>query len=521
MKRQVLIILRGSMKKALVRNNIDCELLEEIISANPDGMFAVDCDYRILYWSKTMEQLFGMNRNYVLQKNIFEIVPLFKNTEEENCYIQAFSGQTIISSNKLSISLKADNKFYFKNYYSPLQAKDGKVIGGIVLVRDLSKKLEAEKRIQESEDRFRVMSDCAPVAIWMSRKDGLCDYFNQGWLEFSGRTLEEEFGLGWADRIHDEDYKKVMDTYFNAFNSRNSFIMKYRLQRHDGQFRWLLDQGKLRFTQDGEFLGYIGSCIDITDQIVALNELDDTVKKLEAALKARDDFISIASHELKTPLTPLKTYLYIIKTQIVGLSHSSSETLFNIIERMDSQINHILKIIDNLLDFSHISNQLLELTIEKVDLVHVVCEVVKRYKILNPYLSFKLFFSNKESEGQWDKMRIEQIIDNIVNNAIKYGEGNPIEIHLLEEKTQVKLIIRDKGIGIPKNVQTPIFDKFERAVSSENFPGLGLGLYIVKKNLSLHGGTITVDSGTAKGSTFTVVLPKDINCSPHCTIFES
>ncbi|MBC8077794.1 MAG: response regulator, partial [Chloroflexales bacterium] len=129
-----------------------------------------------------------------------------------------------------------------------------------------SQREQAINALLESEERFRAMADSAPVLLWMAGTDGLCTFFNQAWLGFTGRSIEQEVGEGWAEGVHPDDYRRCMDTYRMAFNARQSFEMEYRLQRHDGAFRWLVDVGTPRLAPDGSFVGYIGSCIDITER---------------------------------------------------------------------------------------------------------------------------------------------------------------------------------------------------------------------------------------------------------------
>ncbi|MDX1902300.1 MAG: PAS domain-containing sensor histidine kinase [Gammaproteobacteria bacterium] len=372
---------------------------------------------------------------------------------------------------------------------------------------------EAKQKIQESEERFRVMSDYAPVAIWMSGTNSLCDFFNLGWLQFTGRTMEQELGLGWADGVHPEDFQHTIDTYLNAFNKRVNFSMYYRLRRFDGEFRWMLDNGVPRYLPDGTFVGYIGSCTDVTDQKNKMIELSDTLKQRDQALQMRDDLLSILSHELKTPLTPLKIYLQTIKMHIPKVCDALSEESLSFseaVENMDRQVDHILKLINTMLDAACGTFEKLILHVEKVNLVEVVHCVLERYKFKKDDSLYKLTYSSNDIFGQWDRLRIDQIIDNLVNNAIKYGQNKPIEICLSQSSSQTALIIRDQGIGIPRNAQTSIFNRFERAVSGKHYGGLGLGLYIAKENVLLHKGTITVESDIGEGATFTVTLPN------HC-----
>ena len=132
--------------------------------------------------------------------------------------------------------------------------------------RDITTRKLAEEELRESEERFRTVANAAPVLIWMSGPDRLCTFFNKGWLDFTGRSLEQELGNGWAEGVHREDFDRCLDVYVNSFDARQPFTMEYRLRRNDGEFRWVLDTGTPRFADDGTFLGYIGSCIDITER---------------------------------------------------------------------------------------------------------------------------------------------------------------------------------------------------------------------------------------------------------------
>lgn len=148
-------------------------------------------------------------------------------------------------------------------------------------------------RLQESEARFRVMSDCAPVLLWMAGLDGLCDFLNQGWLNFTGRTLEQERGHGWAEGVHPDDLERCLHIYLTAFQAHQSFEMEYRLRRADGEYRWILDRGTPRFAPDGGFAGFIGSCIDISDRKAAEIALRQSQHQWYTLFHSLDDFLLV------------------------------------------------------------------------------------------------------------------------------------------------------------------------------------------------------------------------------------
>jgi PAS domain S-box-containing protein len=177
----------------------------------------------------------------------------------------------------------------------PTRDPDQNVDGWITVLSDVTVRHEAEDRLRESEERFRNMADTAPVMIWVSDPDKGCTFFNKTWLDFTGRSMEQELGNGWAEGVHPDDRTHCLSVYSSAFDSRNSFQMEYRLRRADGTYRWLLDNGIPRFTPDNVFEGYIGSCVDITDRILAEEERQKFVSLADRSLQ----FISMCDRDFR------------------------------------------------------------------------------------------------------------------------------------------------------------------------------------------------------------------------------
>jgi len=170
----------------------------------------------------------------------------------------------------------------------------------IAFILDITDLKRTQAALSESEKRFRYVADTAPVMVWMSDIDKLCTYFNKSWLDFTGRKMEQEIGNGWVEGVYPDDLQRCLETYINGFDHRKNFQMEYRLQRFDGEYRWLLDLGVPRFTPAGEFLGYIGSCIDIDDRKHAEAQIHQLNETLEERVKQRTAQLEAANKELES-----------------------------------------------------------------------------------------------------------------------------------------------------------------------------------------------------------------------------
>ncbi len=245
-----------------------------------------------------------------------------------------------------------------------------------------------------------------------------------------------------------------------------------------------------------------------------LGEIIETIKNekkvLEKEIKSRDEFLSIASHELKTPLTSIlfQTQYALHNIRNVSLAHFSIESLLKMLESVENQIRRLSKMINDLLNISLMTTGNFQLEYDDVDLHTVIENILTEFDPRLKRGKYEVVYTKtKEIIGKWDKVRIEQAISNLVSNAIKYGNGNPIEITVEKYHEKVHIYVEDSGIGIPKATQKKIFELFERGVSTEDFKGLGVGLYITQQIILAHGGEISVSSKVNKKTTFLITLP--------------
>lgn len=242
-----------------------------------------------------------------------------------------------------------------------------------------------------------------------------------------------------------------------------------------------------------------------------LEKIKETELYLQKALNSRDEFLSICSHELKTPLTTLKMQIQItnrLKDKKGAEVAYTTENMNKFLHQADRSVDRIIHLVNDMLDISRVSTGRLSLNFEKVQLNKLVNDVIERLSSLLEFANCEVRVTSKEPmNGLWDQFRLEQVFINILTNATKYAPNQPVDI-ILERKEQTAVIkIRDYGEGISENNQKIIFDRFVRAVTSSSVSGLGLGLYISKQIIELHHGSIGVNSSLGEGTTFTIILP--------------
>jgi signal transduction histidine kinase len=255
------------------------------------------------------------------------------------------------------------------------------------------------------------------------------------------------------------------------------------------------DQGEVRL--------WFGTNTDITREL-------ENQEKLERAVQARDMFLSIASHELKTPLTPLTLQLQsIVRLAEKGDGKLSVEKVKEKVGKAGYQVAHLERLVDNLLDVSRLSENRLVLDLETLDLGALVEAIVERFRPELEATGTTVKVDAARATGSWDRLRLDQVITNLLTNALKYGGGKPVAVEVRSTDDGARLRVRDHGIGIAPRDQARIFGRFERAVSDHNYGGFGLGLWIARQLVEAMGGKIELESREGEGSTFTVVVPKE------------
>jgi PAS domain S-box-containing protein len=259
-------------------------LLAAIVASSDDAIISKNLDGVITSWNRSAERIFGYTPEEAIGQHITLIIPSERHVEESDILARLRRGERVDHFH--TVRRRKDGSLLDVSLtISPVTDSLGRVVGASKVARDITAQKHAERALRESEQRFRVITDASPVMVWMAGTDKLCYYFNKGWLDFVGRTLEQESGNGWTENVHPEDFDHCLEIYVSNFDARRPFEMEYRMLHHTGQYRWILDRGVPRYAPDGTFEGYVGGCLDIHGQKEAAQKLriaDDMTRLMKA-----------------------------------------------------------------------------------------------------------------------------------------------------------------------------------------------------------------------------------------------
>jgi PAS domain S-box-containing protein len=389
-----------------------------------------------------------------------------------------------------------------KVYYDAA-SKPVRILGTLLDITAQKEAKEEQQKLMallaDNEQLLRNITTAAPAGLWMSDENGDITYVNQTWIDWTGLPFQENLAGGWLNAIVPEDRERAREKFLDDLGSKSLYEVEFRINHTDGARHWCVATGSPQYRGDGTFSGYIGSCVDITEQ-----------KNLQ---QQKDDFIGIASHELKTPVTSIKAYTQVLEKMLLKKGDTREAVMIN---RMDGQLNRLTSLIGDLLDVTKINSGKLQFNDRDFDFNVLVKELVEdlqrttaKHKLEENILPTGIVFGDKE--------RVGQVITNLITNAIKYSpQADRIIIHTRVKNNEVNLCVQDFGIGIEEDKLDKVFEQFYRVSGDmqHTFPGLGLGLYISSEIIKREGGRIWVTSKQGEGSTFCFALPLKRKQSP-------
>ena len=464
--------------------------------------------------------LVGLPREELLERSVFSYT-YGEDIEPQRAHIHRLMvGEASSFSMEKRYVRKGGSLVWARVNGSLIRDTDNRPKHFIFVVEDITERKKVESALRESEERFRNMADTAPVLIWVSGPDGLCTFFNKGWLTFTGRTLEEELGNGWTDGIHSEDRDRCVATYSEAFEARRPFQMEYRLRASDGNYRWLRDEGVPRFDTERRFAGYIGSCLDVTD-----------LKREHEAAAARQKLESVGvlaggiAHDFNNLLGSIMADA---ELALADLPKSAARTG---IERIQTVGLRAAEIVRELLAYAGKEPAVYE----AIDVSSVVGEMVVLLRVsISKRAALQLDLPGNLPAVRANAAQIRQVVLNLVTNASEAlgSDTGVITVRTSVARAHPELLtgsepegsagdcvlleVSDTGKGLTDDVLACIYDPF----FSTKFAGRGLGLAVVQGIVRGHGGVIEVTSAPGKGTTFRILLPSTTQAAVSETIKE-
>jgi PAS domain S-box-containing protein len=390
---------------------------------------------------------------------------------------------------------KDGSRFYMSGVMRPIY--NPYLSGFVKVAQDMTNKKAAEQALQISEERHRVALKSAEMGAWdwdvINDKMILNEqhYIMMGLPPEVNVERDKSFFLSY---VHPDDVKRVSFELQKVVDEAGVYHVEFRIISKDGKVRWMNGYGRAVAKEGGKATRIVGVMYDITERKVMEQQ--------------KDDFIGIASHELKTPVTSIKGYAQVLQEMFSEANNIESASLMH---KLDLQVDRLTELIRSLLDTTKISEGQLVLHFELIDMNALIKAHLKDFMYISQ--KHKLIFKAGEVKNiKGDKERLAQVVTNLVTNAIKYSpNGGEVLIKTENVDENLKVSIKDMGIGIPEEVQSRVFDRFFRVNTPQiqTFPGMGLGLYISAGLVHRHGGTISVTSQPGKGSEFWFTIPYD------------
>lgn len=410
---------------------------------------------------------------------------------------RALNGE-MITNEEINIKRPDGNNAYAIFSAAPIKDENGKIISAITIGMDVTEQVKRREQLKESESRFRIIANALPLIVWTATPEFEINWYNEWWYSY----LNMPMGTTWDDPekmpMHPEDVEKTKFALVEAVKRGDKFVMEQRfLCGKSGEYRWHLVRGVAVKDELGNIIKWVGANVDIHDQKVLL-------EKLKEEQDLREKFVATLSHDLRTPLTSAK-----LTAQLIRRSNITDEKLTKSTDRITNNIDRADSMIQDLLDASRLSAGE-ELAVNKgnCDLTNIVHETLDDLRNVHGR-NIKFVEVTKSICGHWDCNGIRRIIENLCNNAVKYGDQTmPITVKVEPSKNStICLSVHNFGNPIPEDEQKFLFQPYKRASTAVDKKGWGIGLMLVKGVVQSNGGEIEVKSNQKDGTTFLVYLP--------------
>jgi PAS domain S-box-containing protein len=454
-----------------------------IVESSDDAIISQDLEGAITSWNAGAQHIFGYTEEEVVGRSVEILVPYELLEDDKRVQRQLRRGECIEHDETVRVA-KDGRLVDVSLTVSPVRNSRGRVVGASRIARDITERKRAEQSLLESEKRFRLVANTAPVMIWSSGPDQLCDYFNQTWLKFTGRSLAAELGNGWTEGIYPEDVKACMDTYTRAFDARQPFELQYRLRRHDGAYRWIFAVAVPRFNENGSFAGYIGSCTDITDRKLAEEVLSTVGRRL---IEAHEEERSRIARELHDDINQRLALL------ANGLQEYEQVTSTGNDWSQKKDLHELWQLTNDIAtDIQQISHQLHPSKLHYLGLASAVRDLCHEFSRQHKFEVDCVVRELPQDLEESVSLSLFRTVQESLRNVVKHSRARHVRVEMIHQANVVELSISDDGIG---------FDP-ELARNSH-----GLGLVSMRERLRSVSGELSIWSKPSLGTQVKGTVP--------------
>ena len=461
--------------------------LAAIVESSEDAIVSKSLDGVITSWNQAAERMFGYTANEAIGQPIYLIIPPDREDEEKNILARIGRGDRVDHFH--TVRKRKDGTLVDVSVtISPVRDSSGRLIGASKVARDITIQKQTEQALRESEQRYQAVTDASPVMIWMSGTDKLCYYFNKGWLNFVGRTLEQETGHGWTENLHPDDFERCVQVYADNFAARRPFEMEYRLRHHSGQYRWIFDRGVPRFKPDGTFEGYVGGCLDIHDRKEAAERIRVATDSMRL-IKVQDDERRRIARDFHDSAGQTLTVLGLSLAQLVQKAEAISPELAQLGKEIEDVVQQLHR------EIRTTSYLLHPPLLDEAGLVSALGWYIQG---LAERSRMAIDLSIAEDFGRLPadmEIAIFRVVQECLTNIHRHAESKTARIRVVRENASVCIEVRDEGKGIsPERL---------RQIQAR---GSGVGISGIRERLRRFQGEMKIESN-ASGTTVSAIIP--------------
>jgi PAS domain S-box-containing protein len=463
--------------------------LASIVESSDDAIISKNLDGIIMTWNQGAEHIFGFTEADAVGQPITILVPSELLQEEETILHNARAGEKIEHFETVRMT-KEGKKIDVSLTISPLRDATGRIVGSSRIARDITERKRAEEELRKSEKRFRLMADSAPMLIWLSGPDTLATDFNKAWLEFTGRTVQQELGEGWIVNVHRDDLPRHLEVYADAFEKKERFTSEYRMRRHDGQYRWMLDQSVPRFTDDGTFAGYVGYCFDISDQKETTAARIELSGRFIHAQEAERERIARELHD------NINQRLALLANGVQEFEQATSE---NHDPLQKKQLQELWQLTNEIAtDIQHMSHQLHPSKLHYLGLAAAVRELCREFSRQHKFEIECVVRDLPQDLDETVSLSLYRTVQESLHNVVKHSHARHVKVELTRQSSVVELRVSDDGTG------------FDPEQARDNH---GLGLISMRERLRSVGGEFSIWSKPSLGTQVRGTVPATTKAS--------